>query len=96
MEKELMLMKSMFSFMKGNILVLTVSQIAMFFSMRMAMPYFSLYVLAHGGTPTARARKFLSVFLEHDPNYVGCNSNFDSSGPLRRGILFLAILSRIC
>ncbi len=44
-------MKSMFSFMKGNILVLTVSQIAMFFSMRMAMPYFSLYVLELGGTP---------------------------------------------
>ena len=61
-------MKSMFSFMKGNILVLTLSQIAMWFSFRMAMPYFSLYVLELGGTPTeiglvASFRALASLFI---------------------------------
>jgi len=41
--------KSLFSFMKGNILVITVTRIFGMFSRGAALPYFSLYVLALGG-----------------------------------------------
>ncbi len=53
-------MKTSFRFLKGNILVLTITNIIWFFSMRMAVPYFSLYVRELGGSMTAIG--FVSVF----------------------------------
>lgn len=53
-------MKSLFRFMKGNILVLTVANIEWFFVMRMAFPYFPLYVRELGGTMAAIG--FVSFF----------------------------------
>lgn len=53
-------MKSLFRFMKGNILVITITNIEWFFAMRMAFPYFSLYVRELGGTMTAIG--FVNVF----------------------------------
>ena len=41
----------MFSFLKGNVLVITVTRILGMFSRSAAFPYFSLYVLALGGDP---------------------------------------------
>ncbi len=43
-------MTSTFSFMKGNILVLTVCRVIWTVSQSLAWPYFSLYILALGGT----------------------------------------------
>jgi MFS family permease len=43
-------MKSAFSFMTGNVLVLVVCRVILTMSQSLANPYFSLYVLALGGT----------------------------------------------
>ena len=43
-------MKSFFSYMKGNVLILTLTRMLLFFSGRLVGPYFSLYVLSLGGT----------------------------------------------
>jgi len=42
--------ESMFSFMKGNVLVMTITNIFRMFSRSAVNPYFSLYVLALGGS----------------------------------------------
>lgn len=42
----------MFSFLKGNVLVMTISRILGFFSRGAVFPYVSLYILALGGTAT--------------------------------------------
>jgi len=44
-------MKTFFSYMKGNVLVLTLTRMLLFFSSRLVTPFFSLYVLSLGGTP---------------------------------------------
>jgi len=41
-----------FEFMKGNVLVLTLTRAVQMFSMRMTMPFFSLFIIALGGQPT--------------------------------------------
>jgi len=71
-------MRSFFRFMKGNILVLTITQIEWFFAMRMASPYFSLYVLALGGSATAIGfinafRPLASLFLYPIAGYIADN-----------------------
>jgi MFS family permease len=38
--------------MKGNVLVLTLTRAVQMFSMRMTMPFFSLFIIALGGQPT--------------------------------------------
>jgi hypothetical protein len=44
-----------FSFMRGNILVITLNQALSRFFRSMVMPYASLYVLALGGSPPRSA-----------------------------------------
>ncbi|MBC8224993.1 MFS transporter [Candidatus Bathyarchaeota archaeon] len=41
-----------FEFMKGNVLVLTLTRAIQMFSMRMTMPFFSLFIIALGGEAT--------------------------------------------
>ncbi|TEU10201.1 hypothetical protein E3J20_04680, partial [Candidatus Bathyarchaeota archaeon] len=43
--------RGVFSFMRGNILVLTLTQVLGRFFRSMVMPYASLYILALGGEP---------------------------------------------
>ena len=41
-----------FEFLKGNVLVLTLTRAIQMFSMRMTMPFFSLFIISLGGQPT--------------------------------------------
>jgi len=66
--------------MKGNILVLTITQIEWFFTMRMASPFLSLYILALGGSPTTIGfinsfRPLASLFVYPIAGYIAENMN---------------------
>ena len=45
-------MKSYFSFLKGNVLIITITIILYRFVFASTAPYFSLYILALGGSPS--------------------------------------------
>ena len=68
-------MKSFFSYMKGNVLVLTVTRMILFFSSSLVTTYFSLYVLALGGTAaviglSASLASFATIFVYPVAGYL--------------------------
>ena len=46
-------MKSYFSFLRGNVLIITITIILYRFVFAGTAPYFSLYILALGGSPAS-------------------------------------------